>query len=211
MRRAVIVVIAFTVAMCGFALLESVAPRRVVTVGFWYEDFPMVLDNGATRQLGGPLSSDEVDRIKRTSRIELERAVAGLRVKVTEDRRAFWRINVVRDVGAGFRRRMLPSAGESRVMGPLGGGASLGFVVLAMSALTYAPPDASRQDVIDGIGRGIGRAAAHELGHLILGGEFRDAADEDSYEYGSSNRRSQYYGELHWTTAWPGLQRKIGK
>jgi hypothetical protein len=211
MRTAVIVIIAAAIGMCGFAMLQCVAPRNTFTVGFWYEDFPMVLDRGATRQLGGPLTPAEIDAIKRTSRTELERAVAGLRVNVTEDRRAFWRIKVVSDVGAGLRRRQLPSAGEARVLGPLGGDASVGFVVLGMTALTYAPPAAVRQDIIDGIGRGIGRAAAHELGHLILGGEFRDAADEDSYEYGSPNRRSQYYGVLHWTTAWPLLQKKIGK
>ena len=35
--------------------------------------------------------------------------------------------------------------------------------------------------------------------------------DVDSYEYGSPDRQSQYYGELHWTTAWPFLDARFGK
>jgi len=33
----------------------------------------------------------------------------------------------------------------------------------------------------------------------------------DSYEYGNADRRSQYYGELRWTTAWPVLIQKFGR
>lgn len=35
--------------------------------------------------------------------------------------------------------------------------------------------------------------------------------DDTSYEYGNADRASQYYGELHWTTAWPILQQKFGR
>jgi len=33
--------------------------------------------------------------------------------------------------------------------------------------------------------------------------------DENSYEYPSPDRASQYYGELHWTTARPILEQKL--
>jgi hypothetical protein len=65
--------------------------------------------------------------------------------------------------------------------------------------------------MIEGIGRGIGRVAAHEFAHQILGSAaMHNATDQYSYEYPSPDRASQYYGELHWTIARPLLQRKLG-
>jgi len=62
------------------------------------------------------------------------------------------------------------------------------------------------------VGRGIGRVAAHEVAHQIVGpGGKHNDADEDSYEYSSPARASHYYGELHWTVWWPDLQRKVGR
>lgn len=59
-------------------------------------------------------------------------------------------------------------------------------------------------------GRGIGRVAAHEFGHQILGtGLVHNTDDENSYEYPSPDRAAQYYGELHWTTARPLLEQKL--
>ena len=67
--------------------------------------------------------------------------------------------------------------------------------------ITYAPPGATRQTIVDGIGRGIGRVAAHEFAHqMINSGETHNPRDENSYEYPSSDRAAQYYGELRWTT-----------
>ena len=34
--------------------------------------------------------------------------------------------------------------------------------------------------------------------------------DRDSFEYFSSDRASQYYGDLHWAGAWPLLATKVG-
>jgi len=83
------------------------------------------------------------------------------------------------------------------------------FMVAALGAVAYAPPDASRPAIIDGIGRGIGRAAVHEFGHAMVSANH--SQDEDSYEYRSADRASQYYGELHWAGAGPLLQRRFGK
>ena len=53
------------------------------------------------------------------------------------------------------------NAGESHVFGPLESWGSVGFLILAHNAIQYAPPGASRQTIVEGIGRGIGRAAVH--------------------------------------------------
>ncbi len=63
----------------------------------------------------------------------------------------------------------LPRAGESLALGILGGTGAIGLDTVALNAIQYAPAEASRQAVLDGIGRGIGRVAVHELVHQILG------------------------------------------
>jgi hypothetical protein len=35
--------------------------------------------------------------------------------------------------------------------------------------------------------------------------------DHSSYEYESFTRPSQFYGELHWASAWPLLERTVGR
>jgi hypothetical protein len=82
-----------------------------------------------------------------------------------------------------------------------------------MAAIAHAPPGALRQALIDGIGLGIGRVAAHELAHAILGtgGSMDNRTDERSYEYFTHNRPSQFYGELHWGGAWPLLLERFGR
>ena len=65
---------------------------------------------------------------------------------------------------------------------------------------------------MNGIGRGTGRVAVHEFMHQMLGAAgTHNQADPASYEYGSPERAAQYYGELHWTTAWPALQRRLAR
>ena len=88
-------------------------------------------------------------------------------------------------------------------------------MILAHNAIEYAPPDATRPQVVEGIGRGIGRAAVHELAHQALGGDnlahLDNRTDRTSYEYANADRQEQYYGELRWTTAWAVLEQKFGK
>jgi hypothetical protein len=106
----------------------------------------------------------------------------------------------------------LPSAGQSFSLGALGGTGSVGFHTLARSAVDNAAAGASRQSLIEGIGRGIGRAAAHEFAHQILGPAMQDdRTDLNSYEYFSSDRQAQFYGELRWVSARPLLQKRLGR
>ena len=93
----------------------------------------------------------------------------------------------------------------------LGGSGYLAFTTLAASGVRYAPAGAARQTIVDAIARGVGRAAAHEFSHQILGASAVHSRDDrDSFEYFTSDRPSQYYGEHHWSSAWPLLTQRVG-
>jgi hypothetical protein len=165
------------------------------------------LPAAVAEQLGGLLTEPELDSIKQISRAELERAYAGFRIRITDDPRSFWRIEVFRSLrGTG----PLPDAGESRSFGWLGGSGGVSFDLVSLMAARYAPAGASRQTILAGIGRGIGRVAAHELAHQILyNAAVHNGDDERSYEFPSPDRAAQYYGDLHWSTAQPFLEHKL--
>jgi hypothetical protein len=176
--------------------------------GFSFEQNEFGLPADITARLAGPLTREEVDAIERTSREELQRAFADFHLPISDDRNAFWRVRVMHDVTP--QSHVLPAAGESLALGPLGGIGFVDFVAVAFASVRYAPGQAPRQQIVDAIGRGIGRVAAHELGHQILGASAtHDNSDENAYEYGSPERQSQYYGELHWTTWRAPLARKL--
>jgi hypothetical protein len=213
---AVIGAIAVMATMSVFAVVRWHASRSTIDAGFWYDDGSFALSVDDAAKLGGPLTAEEIATITRLSRTEVERALADLRINVTDNQNAFWRVSVVGRMRSNPTFKFpFASAGESHVFGPLGSWGSVGFLVLAHNAIEYAPPSASRQDIVAGIGRGIGRAAVHEFAHQALGvdnvSNIDNRTDSTSYEYGNADRPSQYYGELRWTTAWPALQQKFGK
>ncbi len=149
-----------------------------------------------------------VERIREIARREVVEAFDGLAVAISDDRHAFWRVRVVAHLQG---RRWLPSAGETLIMGPLGGRSAVSFEMLTLNAVQLAPPGTGRDSIVDGIGRGIGRAAVHELAHQILGPlAVHNPRDDASYEFPHSARASQYYGTLRWTVARPHLERRLG-
>jgi hypothetical protein len=162
--------------------------------------------------LGGPFTPEDAASIQRTARGEVERAFAGLRIRFKDEGRAFWRVLVVPsvDTHAPRWRRAIPAAGAAYSFGILGGGAFISVQTIAAKAVLYAPSGAMRQDVVDAIGRGIGRSAVHEFAHLIAGAASIHSDDENSYEYEAADRASQYYGELKWASAWRVLERQLG-
>jgi len=208
-RSAVAAVIAAAVLLMVFHWQSQ---RVQATAGFWYAEGALSLPAEDERRLGGPLTDAEITTIQHVSRAELARAFAGLRIRFTEKRDALWRIEVRQDLDAPERIRYgSPSgAAESIVLGALGGRGTVSFVSLAQYAVSLAPPRASRGEIVEAIARGIGRAAAHEFAHQIVVGSRHNPADENSYEYPYAARASQYYGELHWTTARAGLVRRLG-
>lgn len=179
-------------------------------MGFRFAEDACTLRPGAMDRFGDVLTADERRSIQDTARAEVERAFAMFPVQVSDSADAFWRIGVVRSLPA-RNTRALPRAGESVALGMLGGGGTVACDIVARKAINYAPATAARRDVVDAIGRGVGRTAVHEFVHQILGpASHHNDADTDSYEHGSSDRASQYYGELHWTTALAELRRKLG-
>ena len=210
--------IAVLVVTVTSAVIAWRASSATIAAGFWWGDTPLLLSADDARKVGGPLTADELRSIEAISRHEVQRAYAGLRISITDRRQAFWRVAVVAAPLTVTRNRTtypFSFAGQSRVFGPLGGSGSVAFAILAHNAIEYAPAGASRPQIVEGIGKGIGRAAVHEFAHQALGLDnlsFLDnRTDPDSYEYGNADRRSQYYGELRWTAAWPVLQEKFGR
>lgn len=195
-------------AVVVFGAVRWQGARSTTEAGFWFATDAFALDSHDENRIGGPLSAADRALIAEVARAELVKAFNGLRIVVTDNPSAFWRMEVRRDTSA--RRRYLPSSAESYGFGPLGGRGIVSFTVLASHAVHFAPPDASRERIVSGIGRGIGRAAAHEFAHQILSPlSIHDGEDADSYEYWHASRASQYYGELHWTRAGPLLKARL--
>jgi hypothetical protein len=182
--------------------VPSCARDRVAEAGFWFDGVTFDLPVGDVERIGGPVRPDEQRQIEAIARSELATAYAGLRIRFTSQPPATYRVSVVQDIPG----RALPVAGASRRL-PLGGGiGEVSFRTLGSQAVANAPADASRALIIEAIGKGIGRTAAHELAHQLLDHvNLHDTKDPDSYENGISNRPSQFYGTLHWAFARPLL------
>jgi hypothetical protein len=188
--------------------LPSCARDRVAEAGFWFDRVTFDLPLDDVERIGGPVRPEEQLQIESIARAELATAYAGLRIRFTSQPPATFRVSVVQDIPA----RALPVAGASRRQ-PLGGGiGEVSFRTLGSQAVGNAPRDATRGRIIDAIGKGIGRTAAHEFAHQLLDHvNLHDTKDPDSYENGISNRPSQFYGTLHWAFARPLLAKTLGQ
>jgi len=205
-RFVVIAVAAVVVACSGRSVTGQTA------IGFWYEPDAFTLPADMPCKVAGSLTANDRQAIEELSRAEITRAFVTLNVRLTNDRHAFWRVQVLPSLPARINRSPR-QAGESLTLGIFGGAGGVGFDAVALLAAKHASPAASRAEIMSGIGRGIGRVAIHELTHqMLLGGQAaHNDRDADSYEYTSPDRASQYYGVLHWTTALPLLAQKYGR
>jgi hypothetical protein len=187
--------------------LASCSNEHVVDGGFWFDHVTFELPQADTKRIGGAIRADEAARIESIARAELDAAYAGLRIRFSGKWAGFYRVSVVQD----FPAAKLPSAGQSRRL-PFGGVGAVNFRTVADHAVAHAPAGADRAAIIEGIGKGIGRTAAHEFAHQILPRlNIHASKDTDSYEYGSSDRASQYYRTLHWEFARPMLIETLGQ
>ena len=188
--------------------LEYRSRSNIVTAGFWFDD-DVSFELHDPARIGGPLNDEERQRIVTVAREEVVRAFAELRLAVTERRDAFYRVRVRQALTVG---RRYAAAGQSNVFGPLGGHGAVSFVTLAAQAISYAPQTATRAQIVDAIGRGLGRAAVHEFAHQILPKDpIHRSQDRASFEYWSSDRAAQYYGEMHWSVAREALRERLGR
>jgi hypothetical protein len=193
-------------AMGAVWLLASCSRDPSVEVGFWFE--PVSYNSS---RIGHPLTRADLDAIAAGARAEIARAFEGLPLTVSDNRGARYRVRVVQDVRDPRFRSDIAVAGESQSVAGVGGAGSVNFRLLASYADTFAPPGADRPVIVAAIGRGVGRAAVHELAHQLLGrrADIHKTRDLNSYEYDSAARREQYYGDMHWDHAWPLLQRRF--
>ena len=191
------------VVIVGIAQRDRRAPR----LAFWFEDISAETRGAVHERLGSGITVAEMTMIQSVSHAEIGRAFEPYRVELSGRGQATYRVRVV----DALNHPSAPS-GESHVIVGLGGQGFVNFTLLAHAAAAHAPEGASRQDIVRGIGRGIGRAAVHEFAHQILGGAARidGATDPGSYEFGSAQRPEQYYGTLRWTIAGPLLRERLG-
>ena len=198
---------AVVTAVALYGLLSWRSRDHVSHAGFWFENVSFESPHFESAGLGGPITEAEEEVIQETARAEIRKAFAGMRIRLTDDREAFYRVRVVQEFGPGIRG----AAGATRVLAPIGGNGSVNFLMLASQAVSHAPPGADRATVIEGIGRGVGRAAVHEFAHQLLPRlNIHDSKDDRSYEYGYSSRPAQYYGEMRWDIAKPALLERFG-
>lgn len=160
--------------------------------------------------LGGALTADDLATIERVARAELAAAFQGLRIAITDRRDTRYHVRVVQELDDSPFTRPTWVAGSSHAVPGFGGSGAVNFTYFASGALVFAPPEASRAELIDAIGRGVGRGAAHEFAHQFLGAAIHATSDRGSYEYHAASRPQQYYGPMHWDVAGPLLAKRFG-
>jgi len=195
-------------ALIAAVLLASAAgcgKTRVEEAGFWFE--PVTFQS---KVLDGAVTAADLAAIEAVARAELRHAFDGLPVTISDRRDATYRVRVIQEVRDQRLRGNWGVAGESFAVPGVGGQSLVSFLFLASGAVAQSPAGASRHEMLDAIGRGIGRTAAHELAHLLLPRKpIHDSRDVRSYEYDSAARHEQYFGEMHWAIARPWLEERL--
>lgn len=204
-QLSVVAVVGLLMAAAWMTLAPSSSPIR--EAGFWFEEVSFT-----SADLGGALTPADVAIIDGVARTELSRAFDGLHVTISDRRTARYQIVVVQELRDLRFRRQVGVAGASRAVPGLGGRGAVSFDVLANGAVANAPPGSRRGEIVEAIGRGIGRAAVHELTHQLLPkAPIHDSTDVGAYEFASAGRREQYYGDMHWDLARPLLLAQAGR
>jgi hypothetical protein len=204
-------------------MLMATGAALVVTVGLWAraETPPDRITHGSfvfdpvrysSPALGGALTGHDISTIETVARAELAAAFRGLRIAITDRRDVRYHVRVVQEVLLPMTRRKIWVAGSSHAVPGFGGSGAVSFTYYASGALVHAPTGATRSELIEAIGRGLGRGAAHEFAHQFLSGsDLHQTRDRGSYEYYSAARSQQYFGPMHWDHAGPLLANRFGR
>jgi hypothetical protein len=208
-RQAIVIAVVLLLACTSVWLLAARSKDRVVEAGFWFEPVTFDASEVEADRLGGGVTLLEMETIKSVAMSELRLAFAGLRISFSDRRDAPFTVRVAQTLrNPIFRNGVF--AGDSRGMWPLGGRGALNFRLLVSTAIAYAPPCADRAMKIEAIGRGVGRAAAHEFAHQILGSkDIHFGRDRKSYEFWNADRAEQYYGPMRWDVAGPLIEARL--
>jgi hypothetical protein len=194
------------IVAAGTSACTMFEPRRPVAAAFWLEGVSYDL-----AESGGPLTARDLVIIETTALDEIRSAFDGISMRFSRRRDARYAVTVVQHLYDLRLKRTSEVFGNARAVRGLGGRGAVNFHAVASAAAAFAPKDATRQDVIDAIGRGVGRVAIHEFTHLFLPRTPIDASDDLlSYEHGHAGRREQYYGQLRWGFARAALLREFG-
>ena len=193
-----------TMATLGLSVMSC--ERQPVSAGFWFD--PVSFEAQA---LGGALTADDLRTIEATARAELATAFEPFNIVISDRRDVRYHVRVVQEVLDHRIKGKAWVAGQSHAMRGFGGSGSVSFIYFASGALSYAPPTATRREMVEAIGRGIGRGAAHEFAHqFLIGKEVHSSRDHGSYEYHAASRPEQYYGSMHWDLAGQLLKERFG-
>lgn len=211
-RSTAIGVAALAAVLIAGVVLQWRSRDHVTEAGFWFDEgVTFELPHLQAAGFRDPIVAGEQRTIRALARAELQEAFSDFRLAVSDDHGAPYTVSVVQEFPAS---RLTPfgAAGQSIVLAPLGGRGSVSFQILGSLAVTQAPPGATRQQIIEGIGRGIGRAAAHEFAHQLLPNVQIDASTDDrSYEFEAAARPAEFYGSMHWDLARTFLERRLGR
>lgn len=185
-------------------LAAACGPRSVV-LGFWIENVAY-----QSPRLGEPLTTTEFATIDRIARTEIATAFADYEVTINDDHNARYKVAVLPTLKDERLQRSGTNAGESRAIAGFGGSGAVNFEYVANGATIFSPESASRAEVIEAIGRGVGRVAIHEFLHQLLPkSPIHESKDPKSYEGSSPALPEGYFGDLHWGIAQPWLQRRL--
>lgn len=161
-------------------------------------------------RLGDPLTADEYARIGNVAGDEIRHAFADFMADVTANRAARYKVAVLPTLEDKRLIRGGTYAGESRAIAGFGGNGAVSFEYVANGAMVFASASASRAEIVEAIGRGIGRVAIHEYLHQLLPHAPIDAStDVHSYEGNTAAMAEGYSGDLHWDLARPLLEGRL--
>src|SRR5215510_6586427 len=155
----------------------------------------------AWRVNGDPLTSSEQSRIKEATFATLDRAFEGFSVRFTEGSSGN-RLLRIEDTPYGLR------VYATGLTYPASTTSSVRFDMLyrmEMMAVGCARLDTcgakTRAELVDGLGRGLGATAAHELGHQAGLGFSHDAKCNDCYDGDASASSAHFFAAKHWSDA----------
>src|SRR5262249_40874335 len=149
---------------------------------------------------GEPLTGAEQSTLKQTAIDVMRRAFTGFDVNVDETGSG---ARTIRVEDTPYGRMLFGAAG---VTYPAAHVSSVRFDVLANLELAAVQcrdimqcPAMPRDRLVEGLGRGVGATAAHELGHQAGFRFGLDSHCSDCYDSRESTSYAHFFGPLHWS------------